>query len=169
MILPFSDNLPKIDKALYIAPNATLVGSIDLGHESTIWFNATLRADLAAITIGAGSNIQDSAIIHVNTEKQTMIKDRVTIGHGAIIHGCTINEGCLIGMGTIILDEADIGEYCLVAAGSLVPPRKHFPPRSLIMGSPARVIRPLTAEELTDMAENTLHYIQLGYTYRQQS
>lgn len=169
MILAFSGSHPKIDKALYIAPNATIIGAVDLGHESTVWFNATIRADLASITIGAGSNIQDNAIIHVNSEKPTSIKDRVTVGHGAIIHGCTINEGCLIGMGTIILDGADIGEYCLVAAGSLIPPRKHFPPRSLIMGSPARVIRPLTAEELTDMAENTLHYIQLGYKYRQQS
>ncbi len=169
MILAFGNTYPKIDKALYIAPNATLVGAIEMGHETTVWFNTTIRADVAPITIGDGSNIQDNVVIHVNTGKPTVIKERVTVGHGAIIHACTIGEGCLIGMGSIILDEADIGEYCLVAAGSLIPPGKHFPPRSLIMGSPARLVRPLTEKELADMAENNLHYIQYGYIYSQQS
>ena len=169
MLLAFENTYPNIEKALYIAPNATLVGAVEMAKESTVWFNATIRADVASITIGDGSNIQDNVVIHVNTGKPTVIKERVTVGHGAIIHACTIREGCLIGMGSIILDEADIGEYCLVAAGSLIPPGKHFPPRSLIMGSPARLVRPLTEKELADMAENNLHYIQYGYIYSQQS
>jgi len=169
MLLAFENTYPNIEKALYIAPNATLVGAVEMGHESTVWFNATIRADVASITIGDGTNIQDNVVIHVNIGKPTVLKEKVTIGHSAVIHACTIGEGCLIGMGSIILDEADIGEYCFVAAGSLIPPRKHFPPRSLIMGSPARVIRPLTEEELAEMAENNLHYIELGYTYSQQS
>lgn len=165
MIVPYRDHQPDIEQAAYIAPSADIVGNVVLGAECTIWFNATVRGDMARITIGGGTNIQDNAVVHVNDGMPTVIGEAVTVGHGAIIHACTIGDRCLVGMGAIILDEAVIGEECLVAAGALVPPRKQFPPRSLIVGSPAKVARSLTDREVTDLQENARHYVQYGKEY----
>ncbi|PKL27903.1 MAG: gamma carbonic anhydrase family protein [Spirochaetae bacterium HGW-Spirochaetae-2] len=168
MIVPYRDHQPDIEQAAYIAPSADIVGNVVLGAECTIWFNATVRGDMARITIGGGTNIQDNAVVHVNDGMPTVIGEAVTVGHGAIIHACTIGNRCLVGMGAIILDEAVIGEECLVAAGALVPPRKQFPPRSLIVGSPAKVARSLTDREVTDLQENARHYVQYGKEYASQ-
>jgi carbonic anhydrase/acetyltransferase-like protein (isoleucine patch superfamily) len=120
---------------------------------------------MAPITIDSGTNIQDNAVVHVNDGMPTVIGKSVTIGHGAIIHACTIGDRCLVGMGAIILDEAVIGDECLVAAGALVPPRKQFPPRSLIVGSPAKVARSLTDREVADLLLNADHYVKNGHEY----
>ncbi len=166
MITQYKDKRPDIDRATYIAPSADVVGDVTVGSETTIWFNATVRGDMAPITIGNGSNIQDNAVIHVNSGMPTHIGSQVTVGHGAIVHACTIGDYVLVGMGSIILDEAIIGDESLVAAGALVTPRKQFPPRSLIVGSPAKAIRTLTDEEVAQIRENALHYHQLGRDYR---
>jgi carbonic anhydrase/acetyltransferase-like protein (isoleucine patch superfamily) len=169
MITHYKNMNPDTDKALFIAPSADIIGSVSLGSDTSIWFNATIRGDMAPITIGDESNIQDNTVIHVNAGMPTHIGKQVTVGHAAIIHACTIGDGALIGMGAIILDEAIIGKECLVAAGALVPPRKVYPPRSLIMGSPAKAVRTLTDEEVKDMYSNTKHYVEKGKQYRSQS
>jgi carbonic anhydrase/acetyltransferase-like protein (isoleucine patch superfamily) len=166
MILAYDNTQPETSNALYIAPSADIIGAVTLAEETTIWFNVTIRGDMAPISIGRGTNIQDNTVVHVNAGMPTHIGNYVTVGHSAIIHACTINDHALIGMGAIILDEAVIGEECLVAAGALVSPRKQFPPRSLIVGSPARVIRTLTEEEVRGIRENTLGYIEKGRHYR---
>jgi carbonic anhydrase/acetyltransferase-like protein (isoleucine patch superfamily) len=166
MILAYDHYQPEINQSLYIAPSADIIGNVMLEEETTIWFNVTIRGDMAPIHIGKGTNIQDNTVVHVNTGMPTYIGNYVTVGHSAIIHACTIHDNSLIGMGAIILDEAVIGEECLVAAGALVSPRKQFPPRSLIVGSPARVIRTLTDEEVAGIRENTLGYIEKGRHYQ---
>ncbi|MFA5467973.1 MAG: gamma carbonic anhydrase family protein [Sphaerochaetaceae bacterium] len=165
MILPFNNHYPDCDQALFIAENATIVGQVTLEEECTVWYSATLRGDLAPIYIGRATNVQDNAVIHVNYDMLTRIEQEVTIGHSAIIHACTIGRGALIGMGAIILDGAEIGEYSLVAAGSLVPPGKSYPPHSMIMGTPAKVVRSLSTGEIEEMAENNRHYILLGRAF----
>ncbi|HLW21955.1 MAG TPA: gamma carbonic anhydrase family protein [Sphaerochaetaceae bacterium] len=166
MIATYRDTVPDTERAVFIAPSADIVGDVTLGADTSIWFNATVRGDMASITIGDGSNIQDNAVVHVNSGMPTKIGRQVTVGHGAIVHACTIGDHVLVGMGSIILDEAVIGDQCLVAAGALVTPRKQFPPRSLIVGSPAKAIRSLTDEEVAQIRENAVHYQELGRDYR---
>lgn len=165
MILPYKETEPCLGEVAYIAPSADIIGDVSLGAGCTVWFHATIRADVARVTIGERTNIQDNAVVHVNSGIPTHIGSDVSIGHGAIIHGCTVGDGCLVGMGAIILDRAVIGEHSLVAAGALVSPRKHFPPRSLIVGSPAKVARTLTDEEVAGMRTNSDHYVEYGKTY----
>lgn len=166
MITQYREKRPDLERATFIASSADIVGDVIVGSGTTIWFNATVRGDMAPITIGDGSNIQDNAVIHVNSGMPTHIGNQVTVGHGSIVHACTIGDYVLVGMGSIILDEAVIGEESLVAAGALVTPRKQFPPRSLIVGSPAKAIRTLTDEEVEQIRENARHYQQLGRDYR---
>lgn len=165
MILKFKKKQPQIDPSCFIAPSADVIGDVVMGTASSVWFNATVRGDDAPIHIGEGSNIQDNSVVHVSIGVPTSIGDRVTIGHGAIIHSCTIENGCLIGMGSTILDGALLHEETLVGAGSLIPPGKTYPARSLVMGSPAKYIRPLREEELQDMRENARHYMQASAEY----
>lgn len=166
MVTNYLEKRPDVERANFLAPSADIVGEVFLAKDVTVWFNATVRGDMASIKIGEGTNIQDNAVVHVNTDMPTSIGNGVTVGHGAIIHACTIGNDCLIGMGAIILDEAVIGDECLVAAGALVTPRKQFPPRSLIVGSPAKAVRTLTDEEIQDIRENGKHYIEMGNNYR---
>lgn len=165
MVLTHEGKTPDLDKAGFIAPSADIIGEVSVGSESSIWFNVTIRGDVASVTIGDRSNVQDNAVVHVNNGMPTVIGDDVTVGHGAIVHACTIGNRCLVGMGSIILDQAVIGDECLVAAGALVPPRKHFPPRSFIIGSPAKAVRELTDEELARIRTNTGHYVTYGASY----
>ena len=143
---------------LYSAPNATVVGEVHLGNDVNIWYGAVLRGDSGAITIGEGTNIQDNAVLH----EQTIIGKNCTIGHGAIVHGCTLGDGCVIGMGAIVLTGAVLGENCLVGAGAVVTGKTVAPAGSLLLGSPAKVIRPLTAEEVEENLCNAEHYVQLA-------
>jgi carbonic anhydrase/acetyltransferase-like protein (isoleucine patch superfamily) len=153
---------PILGRDVYVAPTATVIGDVHLGHEVSIWFGAVLRGDCDAIRIGARTNIQDNAVVHVTGGKaRTTIGEAVTVGHLALIHGCTVGDGCLVGMGSIVLDNAMIGDESIVAAGALVPPGMKVPPRSLVMGRPGKIVRAVTEADLTWVREGAELY--LGY------
>lgn len=162
MIYSFKDMVPDTDRASFIAESADIIGDVTLGEDSNIWFNATLRGDIAPVEVGRGTNIQDGSILHVNHDMPCIVGDYVTVGHGAILHGTTVKDGCLIGMGAILLNESEIGEESVVGAGALVTEGKKFPPRSLIIGSPAKRVRELTDEDIKKMRANAEEYIMLG-------
>lgn len=166
MLLGYQGKMPLLDNSVFVADGAKIIGDVTIGAESTIWYNAVLRGDLAGITIGKRSNIQDGVIGHVNTNQPLVVMDDVSVGHGAIIHGCTIGQGTLIGMGAIVLNGAEIGEYALVGAGSLVTENKIIPPYTLSLGSPARVVRELTEEDLLRMKLTAESYVVKGKEYR---
>lgn len=166
MIRPYKVELPKIDPESWIDENAQVIGKVEIGAKSSIWPLACLRGDVAAIKVGSHSNIQDGTMVHVGYGVNTVIGDYVTIGHGAVIHGCIINSGVLVGMGAIILDGAEIGENSIVAAGALVAPGKKMPANSLIMGSPAKLVRQLREEEIKGSRENALEYVKLIDDYK---
>lgn len=145
-------------KGAFIAPNATVVGDVTLGENASVWYGAVIRGDMGAISIGAGSNVQDNCVIH---EKVTIGKD-CTVGHGAIVHGCTVGDRCLIGMGAVILNGAVLGDDCLVGAGALVTGKINAPAGSLVLGSPAKVVRPVTEKEKEATMEDARQYIALA-------
>ncbi|ADU50908.1 hexapeptide repeat-containing transferase [Thermaerobacter marianensis DSM 12885] len=149
---------PRIAPTAYVAPGARVVGRVVLDEHSSIWFGAVLRGDLDEIRIGAGSNVQDNAVLHVNAGEPCWIGRDVTIGHGAIVHGCTIEDECLIGMGAVVLSRARIGRGSLVGAGAVVPEGKVIPPGSLVLGVPARVVRALTPEEQAEIRAAAARY-----------
>lgn len=151
----------------FVAKNATIVGNVTLGKESTVWFQAVIRGDANRIEIGARTNIQDGTIIHVDHDAPTIVEDDVTVGHQCMLHGCTIKKGALIGMSSIVLNHAVIGENSLLGAGSLVTEGTVIPPNVLAFGRPARVIRPLTEEEIAKNQANITHYVENGYAYQQ--
>lgn len=145
---------PQLGAGVFIAPTASVIGDVAIGAESSVWFGTVLRGDVFPIRVGARTNVQDNAVVHVTGGKfSTTIGDDVTIGHLALIHGCTIGSRCLVGMGSILLDGAVIEDDCLIAAGSLVPPRMRVPSRSLVMGRPAKVVRQLHADDLRPIQE----------------
>lgn len=154
--------MPHIHPTVRIAPGAHVLGEATLGPRCSAWYNAVIRADEAPITIGAETNIQDCAVIHVSTGYPTAIGEGVTIGHGAIAHGCTVGSNTLIGMGAIILDDAEIGRDCIIGAGALVTKGTHIPDGSLAFGNPARVIRGLTDEEIEANRANAAEYVRLA-------
>ncbi|WP_437303112.1 gamma carbonic anhydrase family protein [Sorangium sp. So ce388] len=150
LVLDLDGVSPRLGRDVFLAPNATVIGDVELGDEASVWFGAVLRGDIGAIRVGPRTNVQDLACLHLTSGvSQTIIGADVTIGHGAILHGCLVGDGCLIGMGSILLDNVEIGEGSVVAAGAVVPPGKVFPPRSLVRGNPARLmgeVRPDQAE-----------------------
>ena len=154
-----------IDPEAFIAPNATLVGEVRVGRESSIWYAAVLRGDMEPILVGRRSNIQDGTIVHVDVNMPVRIGDGVSIGHRAVIHGCTVEDGCLIGMGSTILDGARIGRGSFVGAGALVTPGTVIPPGSLVLGAPAKVKRPVTEQEREQIATGAAHYVELARRY----
>lgn len=168
LVLPYGDKMPRLGRDVFVAPNATLIGDVELGDEASVWFGAVVRGDIGAIRIGPRTNVQDLACVHLTEGlSQTRIGADVTIGHGAILHGCTVEDGCLIGMGSVVLDNAVIGAGSVVAAGALVPPRMIVPPRSLVRGSPAKVIREVTPEEGRLGIDGAAHYVEAGRRYRE--
>ncbi|MCX6189681.1 MAG: gamma carbonic anhydrase family protein [Bacteroidetes bacterium] len=156
----------KIHPSVYIAPNATLVGNIEIGQDSSVWFGTVIRADRDKITIGEGSNIQDLSMLHVDPSCPINIGNQVIIGHRAIIHGCTIKDHTLIGMGAIIMNHVVIGSYCIVGAGALVTKGMHIPDYSVVMGVPAKITGRVTPEEIVKLKLNALSYIKLADEYK---
>lgn len=146
----------------FIAPNATVVGDVTLGEDVSIWYGSVIRGDANWIAIGDRSNIQDGTIIHVDHDAPVKIAEEVTVGHQCMLHGCTIEKGALIGMSSIVLNHAVIGENSLLGAGSLVTQGQIIPPNVLAFGRPAKVIRPLTAEEIAKNQANIQHYVEMG-------
>lgn len=161
----FKGLLPKLDKGVFIAPSADVIGDVKLGRNSNVWFNAVVRGDVNKIEIGEGTNVQDLSMLHVTGKDPLIIGNHVTVGHSVILHACTIGSGCLIGMGAKILDGAIIGDNCLVAAGSVVPPGKNYPANSFIMGTPAKVVRELKVEEIQEYSNHFKTYIDLSSEY----
>ena len=148
----------------FIAPNATIVGNVTVGAESLVLYNSVLRGDCnAAIRVGERTNLQETCCIHVSEGFDCCVGNGVSVGHGAILHGCTIGDDSLIGMGAIVMDGAQVGECSLVAAGALVTEGRVIPPRSLVMGHPAKVVRELTDQEVKNIQKNAAEYIKIGY------
>lgn len=157
-----------MDQTAWLAPDVTIVGRVSIGRESSIWFRSVARGDINSITIGNQTNIQDACLMHVTHKHALTVRDRVTVGHGAILHGCEIQNDCLIGMGAIVLDGAVVGEGSLVGAGTVVPPNMQIPNGSLVMGIPAKVIRSLTPEDQQKMSQGWQNYIGYAASYRTQ-
>lgn len=169
MIISLDGVTPTIDPTAYVQATAQVIGDVHIGAESSVWFNTVLRGDVYYIRIGARTNIQDNSIVHVTGGRNaTLIGDGVTIGHGVILHGCTIGDGSLIGIGSIVLDRCEIGERSLVGAGALLTPGTVVPPQSLVLGQPARLVRPLRDDELVHLEASAAAYVLNAARYRNQ-
>jgi carbonic anhydrase/acetyltransferase-like protein (isoleucine patch superfamily) len=169
MIRPFRGTHPRIHPTAFIEESAQVIGDVTIGAHSSVWFSAVVRGDVFHIRIGERTNVQDGTVIHVsNGTHATILEDEVTIGHNVTLHGCYVERGCLIGIGSIVMDGARVGEKSLVAAGSLVSPGTIIPPRSLVMGVPARVKRPLTDEEVADLDVFWKNYVEYTRVYREE-
>lgn len=162
------DRLPTVDPSALIWENATVIGLVTLGAGVSVWPNATLRGDNEPIIVGAGSNIQEGAVLHTDPGCPLTVGEYVTIGHQAMLHGCAIGDGSLIGIQAVILNRARIGRNCLVGAGAIVTEGKEIPDHSLVLGAPAKVVRTLTEEDVARMRANTATYVERGQQYKQQ-
>ena len=168
-LLPYKGKSPVLGQGVFVASGAHIIGDTEIGADSSIWFNTVIRGDCNYIRIGARTNVQDGTVIHVtNSYFPTFIGDDVTIGHGAVLHGCRIGNMCLIGMGATVMDDVTIPDRCLVAAGSLVPPGKTFQPGTLIRGNPAREVRALTEKEISDLERSMRYYLEYKQGYMPQ-
>lgn len=166
MIRPLDGKTPRLGRGVFLAEICAVIGDVELGDDASIWFGTVVRGDVMPIRIGARTNVQDNTVVHVTAGRfGTVIGNDCTIGHGAIVHACTIEDHCLIGMGSIILDGARIGTGSLVGAGALVTPGTDIPPGSLVLGSPAKVKRPVTASERAQIEDGARHYVELARRY----
>ncbi len=166
MLIAYRAHRPQLHPSVYVAEGARLIGRVTIGAHSSIWFNAVLRADLAPIRIGRGSNVQDNAVVHVGRRRPCVVGDHVIVGHLVNLHGCTVGDGALVGNNAIVLDGAVIEDEAFVGAGALVPPGMRVRSRTLVLGAPARVARTLTTAELRDMRFWARHYIRNAAVYR---
>ena len=166
VIVPFGSATPRIDATAWAAPNATLIGAVTLGAHASVFYGAVLRADEGAIRIGAGTNVQDNVTMHTDPGLELSVGSRVSVGHGAILHGCVVEDDCLIGMGATVLNGAVVGAGTLVAAGAVVLENTLIPAGSLVTGVPAKAIRMLTADERASLVENARHYAELSHAHR---
>ena len=166
MIREFEGKFPHIHPSVYVADNATIIGDVEVGEDSSIWFGSVVRGDVNYIRIGTRTNIQDTSVIHVTSKTHpTILEDEITVGHRVTLHGCHVESRCLIGIGAILLDGVRVGAESLVAAGSLLTPGTQIPPRSFVMGSPAKVKRELTDEELASLDRSWRNYVELKKHY----
>ncbi len=166
MLKSFLGHHPKIAASAYVEESAQIVGDVVIGADSSVWFNAVLRGDVHAIRIGQGTNIQDLCVLHGYKDRfAVMLGDRVTVAHSVTLHGCTIEDDCLIGMGAVVLNGAHIGRGSLIAAGAVLPERMEVPPGSLVMGLPGRVKRAVTAEETAMIARHAANYLRYKEEY----
>jgi carbonic anhydrase/acetyltransferase-like protein (isoleucine patch superfamily) len=169
MIRPFRGVQPQIHPTAFIEESAQIIGDVQIGEQASVWFNAVVRGDVFFIRIGNRSNIQDGTVIHVsNGTHATVLEDEVTVGHNVTLHGCHIERGCLIGMGSIVMDDVRIGAQSIVAAGALVSPGTKVPPRSLVIGVPAKVKRPLTDEEVASLDRYWQNYVEYTKVYKEE-
>lgn len=169
LIRAFQGKRPQIHETAFIADNATIIGDVEIGARSSVWFGAVIRGDVFHIRIGAETSIQDNSVIHVTHDRfPTLIGDRVTIGHAVTLHGCTVGDLCIIGMGSSVLDQAEIGERSIIGAGALVTPGTRIPPGHLAVGAPARVKRALTEDELRWLESSAAHYVELARLYQEE-
>ena len=166
LIRPFDGHSPVIANSAWVAPNATLIGRVTLGNDASVYYGAVLRADTDSITIGAGSNIQDNVSVHCDVGIPTSVGERVSVGHSAVLHGCTVEDDCLIGMGATVLNGAVIGAGSLVAAGAVVLEGTIVPPGCLVAGVPAKVRRELTEDERAHITDNAAHYLELSQKHQ---
>lgn len=165
-MLPYGGRLPRVHGDAWLAPGSVVIGDVEIGAGSSLWFGAVVRGDVHAIRIGARTNLQDGAVVHVTAGQfGTVIGDEITVGHRAVVHGCTLRDGALVGIGSIVLDGAEVGEEAWVAAGALVSPGTKIPPRALVRGVPARVVRTLGADEIARQRERTLEYVATAARY----
>ena len=167
-IYQLGEHAPEIDASSFVADSATLVGKVTLHANTSVWFGATLRGDNERITIGENSNVQEGAVMHTDMGYPLTVGNNVTIGHQAMLHGCTIGDGALIGIQAVILNGAKIGNGCLVGAGALVTEGKEFPDNSLIIGSPAKAVRALTADDTARLLASADSYVQRGQLFKTQ-
>ena len=166
MIVSFDGHTPAVDATAFVAPNATLIGRVTLAADSSVFYGSVLRGDTDSISIGPGSNVQDNVSMHTDEGIQLVVGSGVSIGHGAVVHGCVIEDDCLIGMGATVLNRAVIGAGSLVAAGAVVLEGTVIPPGSLVAGVPAKVRRELTDEERAGVRHNAAHYVDLAKAHR---
>jgi carbonic anhydrase/acetyltransferase-like protein (isoleucine patch superfamily) len=166
MIRPFQGTWPRLGERVYVDESAQVIGDVELGDHASIWMNAVVRGDVHSIRIGAYTNVQDNCVVHVFKDLHpTLVADHVTVGHGAILHGCRIDSWCLIGMGAVVLNGVHVGEESIVAAGTVVPEGMQIPPRSLVMGLPAKVRRPVDQDEKASLRRYAENYFQYKETY----
>jgi carbonic anhydrase/acetyltransferase-like protein (isoleucine patch superfamily) len=161
----YKGTTPRLGARVFVAEGAQLIGRVELGDDANIWFNAVLRADIERIVVGPRTNIQDNCTIHVDYTHPAIVAEDVTVGHGVTIHGCTVERQCLIGMNAVLLTGCTIGWGSIVGANALVTEGKTIPPRSLVLGSPGKVVRELSDEELAHLLESAQHYVQEAHTY----
>ena len=166
-LLPHDDASPEVAESAWVAPGAYVVGAVHFGEESSVWYGAVLRGDTEPIRIGARTNVQDGCVVHADPGYPATVGDDCVIGHNAIVHGCEIGNGCLVGMGATILNGARIGEGSIVAAGALVPEGKEYPPRSLIVGIPAKRARDVTEQQTEDIARGVRTYVERAAAHRE--
>ena len=165
-LVPLDGQTPQIAPTAWIAPNATVIGAVEIAEHASVFYGAVLRADQERITVGAGTNLQDLVAVHADPGFPAVIGSGVSIGHGAILHGCTIEDDCLIGMGSIVLNGAVVGKGTLVAAGALVVGGTIIPPGSLVVGNPGKVRRELSPDEVQANRDNATHYVELAQRHR---
>jgi carbonic anhydrase/acetyltransferase-like protein (isoleucine patch superfamily) len=166
IVRPFGGKAPRLHESVLAVDSALVIGDVEIGEDCSIWFGAIVRGDVNAIHLGARTNVQDHSVIHVTSRTHaTWIGDDVTLGHRVTLHGCTVKDRCLVGIGAVVLDGAVVGEESMIAAGALVPPNMVVPPRTLAMGSPARVKRPLTPAEVAHLKASADNYVRYARQY----
>lgn len=165
-VLSLRSAAPRVARTAWVADSATIVGDVELQADSSVWYSAVLRGDTSAVVLGEGSNVQDGSILHTGLTEPVLVGAGVSIGHRAVVHGCTVGDHTLIGMGAIVMTSARVGARCIVAAGSVVTEGATIPDGSLVVGSPARVKRELTAEEQAELEKNAATYVALAASHR---
>lgn len=167
LILPYEGRWPKLHPGAWVAPGAVVVGDVELGEDASVWYGCVLRGDVHSIRVGPRTNLQDLCVVHVTAGRfGARIGAEVTVGHRAVVHGCTVGDGALIGIGALVLDGAEVGEGALVGAGAVVTPGTRVPPATLVVGTPARPVRTLGDAELAAQRERTLRYVETARAHR---
>ncbi|MDR6123388.1 carbonic anhydrase/acetyltransferase-like protein (isoleucine patch superfamily) [Bacillus sp. SLBN-46] len=167
MMIPYNGVSPTVHASVFVAPGAYIIGNVQIGKESTVWFNAVLRGDDGPIIVGERCSIQDNSTIHLYEGFPVIIEDDVTVGHNVILHGCKIGKRSIIGMGSTLLDNVEVGEECIIGANTLLAGGIKIPPRSLVLGSPGKVVRELTEKDLQMLQMSSEHYVQKGKEFRE--